>query len=292
MRAAILLVFAISFSGICIPATATTSTTTVASTAHSASTAGECACHLSTCEVSLSRCAEGTVPNCDSCSCVCQKDTVRDCSKFGLKKTYAGIIAHGLHSLTPPDLFTITGKMSRDTNVLIVNPNLLDPNPLIRIFDAVEDSEENQMEHDAKDESMNVINKVLQNAWNETMDMGNFDPLERVIHAFHMRKIWGRAKKHIEDGSVVSEPALCECLVDVYTNGITEALKRIAKQLREDISNTKDLYSFLTDSLQRNVRLPKLTDRDSWLTWKRIMNIDNNDGEYLAQYLHCLTKDA
>lgn len=132
---------------------------------------------------------------------------------------------------------------------------------------------------------MKTIDKILNNIGKDNDGLGSFwSPLERVVHKFHMWDVWIRVQATFQDSTVKNPPSqdVCDCLLDVQSNGIYDAVAWVSNH-----------YDKGTPITLLNRPIPKLTDADSWQIWRERLLWYYKDGnlEDAARYLYCATKD-
>ena len=131
--------------------------------------------------------------------------------------------------------------------------------------------------------TMNVIDKILSND-----GLGsNWTPVERIVDKFHMFDIWNKIYNEYEN-SIKYKPnyvsdELCDCLLDVHSNGIYDAVYWIAQHYE-----TGNPITLL------NKPIPKLTDYRSWKVWKErlLYYYDTQSLKDAALYMHCATRNT
>jgi len=199
---------------------------------------------------------------------------------------YAETIAHAIHSLTVQDLKNVFGaeKATEDNAIPTVARDLYGHkanNGTEKFAPSVE------LPEGFGTDAMKTLDHVLAHLGNGDDGLGHvWSPLERVVHAFHMRDLWVRIHdaipRAIEDIQHMDD--VCSCLVDhSETNGVEDKVKWIANEYKQ----------WMPISLHEwGSKIPQL-DKNTWPVWKkRLMfyygEADMNDA---ALYMHCALRN-
>jgi hypothetical protein len=247
-------------------------------------------------------------------------DTAKKCYKTlkdgGVSDRFAGVVAHGIHSMSLDQLQKFEPSATENNIIPTVNMDLgsnLPILPNVRDMPATKKS--------FQTDGMRAVDQVLSHMDNKNYDIKEYSALERLVHALHMREVWFHAQKRYADVKA-SPPSVdvCKCARDVDNNGILKVLRFIALAIREpalmygkhttlDNGGIADwpgnLYTF-TDPNNLQLQspekaIPSLKDEASWQEWKKLMLHDENNFEgikfnsveeanddyYLALYVYC-----
>lgn len=104
-----------------------------------------------------------------------------------LPPSFPGVIAHGVHSLTLPDIHYYFPSNKSEIIMPTVNADLLSFEPII--YKPLD------FEHSFETPALRVIDLVLSHMNSPHYDMRLYTDLEKVVHAAHMQDIWQDAGK-------------------------------------------------------------------------------------------------
>lgn len=188
-------------------------------------------------------------------------------------------IAHTIHSMTVEGLQLFNPKATEKNSVPTVNMDRHSDEKVVPY------APRDALGEDFFTPSMKTVDKILSNVGKDNDGLGSFwSPLERVVHKFHMWDVWMRVKDTYESSTLKAPPTeeVCDCLLDVHTNGIYDAVAWV--------SNHYDSGTPIT-LLDRPI--PKLTDAASWQVWRErlLWYYKENNLSDAASYLFCATKD-
>lgn len=145
-------------------------------------------------------------------------------------------------------------------------------------------------------DAMNVIDRVLSSIGTKT-DLLNesWTPLERVVHAFHMRDLWAKLKP-VFDSITVDDDA-CDCLSHISTSGIKNGLENMAEQMVHPYSGRYEYIKDLKSTPYANGdhftladrQVPPLTDAETWKRWKEDLKFYYGEASLrdVAYFLRC-----
>ena len=182
--------------------------------------------------------------------------------KAGFSDNFNETIAHAIHSMTVEGLQAFNPRANEDNRVPTVNMDRKSSRKVIPF------APDYALCSDFETSTMNLVDKILSNIGEDNDGLGpNWSPVERIVHALHMRDLWD---------------VICDCLVDTLNNGIFEAVDWISKH-----------YDVGTPITLLNRPIPKLTDASSWEIWKyRLLYYYTSGGVTdVANYIYCATKD-
>uniref|UniRef100_A0A914EN43 Uncharacterized protein n=1 Tax=Acrobeloides nanus TaxID=290746 RepID=A0A914EN43_9BILA len=83
-------------------------------------------------------------------------------------------------------------------------------------------------------DGMRTLDEVLSHMDDQHYDAKFLTPLEKVVHAFHMKEVWEAARE--EYSKLKAHPpgnTTCECVMDIENNGILKMLRKTALEIRE-----------------------------------------------------------
>merc|ERR1719265_1585279 len=134
-----------------------------------------------------------------------------------------------------------------------------------------------------------LVDKILSRIGKPDDSLGpNWSPVERIVHAFHMRDLWHRVKQ-MHTAMVAQMPPsdqLCSCLLDPE---VSDAPQKI----RNAVQWVGNHYEVGTPITLLNRPIPKLNDAQSWEgVWKpRLLHYYDAASLYdAALYLDCATR--
>ena len=100
---------------------------------------------------------------------------------------FSGVVAHGVHSLTLPDIHFYFPNNKTEIIMPIVNPDLLSFEPIL--FHPPD------FQHSFSSPALRVVDQVLSHMNSPHFDMRLYTDLEKIVHAAHMQDIWVQAGK-------------------------------------------------------------------------------------------------
>lgn len=220
-----------------------------------------------------------------------------DCSVLDrrLSKRYAGIIAHGLHSMTLDKMRTIIPDIDPQDVVPSVSKNVRKDRTALLYHLPKE------LRSPFLSGPMKSIDNILSKMDLTDYGVPGYSSLEKVVHHFHMEEMWWRAFRTFKTTSYPSVNT-CRCLLDVDNNGVIKRLKFVEDQLKEglrhagpyDYSNNVYDYTFVAREAyyldkSKKIHIPKLQSSQAWKTWKDVMfRMGYTDDMEFALYLKCL----
>jgi len=146
----------------------------------------------------------------------------------GLEPSFPGVVAHGVHSLTLPDIHRYFPTTKEDIKMPVVNPDLLSQEPIL--FSPPD------FQHSFHSPALQAVDRVLTHLGDPHYDMRLYTDLEKLVHAAHMQEVWQQAGKvytDIQNAGGIHKEGLCSCVQDVENNGIIRMLRLIALKVRE-----------------------------------------------------------
>ena len=199
--------------------------------------------------------------------------------KAGFSDNFNETIAHAIHSMTVEGLQAFNPRANEDNRVPTVNMDRKSSRKVIPF------APDYALGSDFETSMMNLVDKILSNIGEDNDGLGpNWSPVERIVHALHMRDLWERIHEVYTTKTLINPPrdVICDCLVDTLNNGIFEAVDWISKH-----------YDVGTPITLLNRPIPKLTDASSWEIWKyRLLYYYTSGGVTdAANYIYCATKD-
>merc|ERR1712243_95315 len=148
----------------------------------------------------------------------------------GLDPSFPGVVAHGVHSITLPDIRHYFPSSTQNTiRIPVVNPDLLSPFPLL--------SSPPDFKPSFHSPTLQAVDRILSHLREQNYDIRGYTDLERLVHAAHMQEMWYGASKvysDIQQRRGITEPGLCQCIQDVENNDVIRMLHIIARKARED----------------------------------------------------------
>ncbi len=197
----------------------------------------------------------------------------------GFSTNFNETIAHAIHSMTVEGLQLFNPRATEKNSVPTVN---MDRHSEVKV---VPYAPEDRLGDAFFTPCMNTIDKILNNVGKDNDGLGSFwSPLERMVHKFHMWDVWMRVKETYQTKTLKNPPSdeVCDCLLDVHTNGIYDAVAWVSNH-----------YDSGTPITLLNRPIPKLTDADSWQIWRERLLWYYKEGnlEDAASYIYCATKD-
>ena len=101
--------------------------------------------------------------------------------------SFPGVVAHGVHSLTLPDINFYFPNNKSKIRMPIVNPDLLSFEPIL--------FQPPDFKHSFSTPALRVVDQVLSHMNSPHYDMRLYTDLEKIVHAAHMQDIWYEAGK-------------------------------------------------------------------------------------------------
>jgi len=148
----------------------------------------------------------------------------------GLDPSFPGVVAHGVHSLTLPDIRHYFPSSSQKTvRIPVVNPDLLSQAPILSYPPDFQSSFHSPM--------LQAVDRILSHLGEPHYDIRGYTDLERLVHAAHMHEMWYQASKvysDIQEQGGITEPGLCQCIQDGENDQVIRMLHIIARKARED----------------------------------------------------------
>ena len=100
---------------------------------------------------------------------------------------FLGVVAHGVHSLTLPDIQFYFPNNKTEIIMPIVNPDLLSFEPIL--------FQPPDFQHSFSSPALRAVDKVLSHMNSPHFGMRLYTDLEKIVHATHMQDIWVQAGK-------------------------------------------------------------------------------------------------
>lgn len=161
-----------------------------------------------------------------------QSNCASELSNAGASKAFHMTVAHVVHSMSLGNLKMFDPEATEDNFVPTINFDLLAE---MAILPYAPDRRTNDTDS-FMTTGMKVLDSVLTHMDEKHWDMVSFDPLERLVHAFHMQEMWAHVKMEFDKfGKGVAAPSAkaCECAMDIDNNGIMQYMRFVAMILRE-----------------------------------------------------------
>eukprot|EP00117_Sycon_ciliatum_P000531 scpid90528/ scgid6558/ len=201
--------------------------------------------------------------------------------RYELSPNFNETIAHAVHSMTVEGLQMFNPRASLENQIPTVTLDLRGPKKVQHF------APHDPLKHNFDTEPMNRIDKILSNIGSHDDGLGpNWSPVERIAHSFHMHDLWHRIhhtyqRMQEHDAEEFQSEELCRCLTDTASNGIEKAVSWVA-----------DHYNVGTPITLLNRPIPKLTDANTWQTWKdRLLHYYTPEAlRDAAIFMHCSTK--
>jgi hypothetical protein len=225
----------------------------------------------------------------------------------GVSPKFAGSVAHAVHSMTLKDLKKFYPSASQNNKVPTVNKNLTAPEAILLY---APDESINAESNSFITDGMNVLDTVLSRMDNKFWGIKNYSPLEKLVHAFHMKEVWARALNEyqlIEKNPPKNVENVCRCALDIERNGIIQIMKFLALTIREpslmsanptlsDFNLGDNFYRFdfnyyltkLSNDNSRETSMPHLNSTESWQIWKKM--VPREESYDAALFLYCAAK--
>uniref|UniRef100_A0A914YEJ6 Uncharacterized protein n=1 Tax=Panagrolaimus superbus TaxID=310955 RepID=A0A914YEJ6_9BILA len=79
-----------------------------------------------------------------------------------------------------------------------------------------------------------ILDEILSHMDDKSYNLKNYNPLEQIVHTFHMEEMWASALIDYRNFEV-DPPAdkVCQCVMDIENNGILLKLRQTALIIRE-----------------------------------------------------------
>merc|ERR1719309_1727298 len=103
----------------------------------------------------------------------------------GLPPSFPGVVAHGVHSITVPDINYYFPNDQDDIYMPVVNPDMVSMNPIL--------FRPPNFEHTFNTPALRVVDQVLSHMNDPHRDMSLYTNLEKIVHASHMQDVWQQA---------------------------------------------------------------------------------------------------
>jgi len=145
----------------------------------------------------------------------------------GIAASFPGVVAHGVHSLTLPDIHFYFPNNKTEIIMPIVNPDLLSFEPIL--------FQPPDFQHSFSSPALRAVDKVLSHMNSPHFGMRLYTDLEKIVHATHMQDIWvqaGKVYQELQESKMVGNE-VCHCIRDVENNGVVRMLRLVALKLRE-----------------------------------------------------------
>lgn len=139
-------------------------------------------------------------------------------------------VSHAIHSITTNELKKFDSTVTEDNWMPTVNYDLIADQAILPYAPDQSMPDDDML----ATEPMKTLNLVLSHMNDEHWDITAFNPLERVLHAFHMREAWARA--HLQYDRIMVNPpneTICNCALAVNNNELMKLLRFTATAIRE-----------------------------------------------------------
>jgi len=197
----------------------------------------------------------------------------------GLSSNYNETIAHAIHSMTVQGLQLFNPRANEQNNIPTVNHNLHDKSGIKVLMNAPNDV----LPTDYFGFTMNMVDKILAMIGKSDDGLGaHWSSTERLVHKFHMWDLWLRLQKEVRELTPTPSSEVCNCVLDVESNGVLKAVQWIAAH-----------YESGTPITLLDRPIPKLVDAKTWEFWKNdLLHYYTPSALHdAAVFLHCATKD-
>jgi len=201
----------------------------------------------------------------------------------GIPSYFPGMVAHGVHSMTLPDIDFYFPNNKSDISMPVVNPDLISTEPIL--FNPP------NFEHSFETPAMRVVDLVLSHMNSPHWDITLETDLEKLVHAAHMQDVWYYAGLAYEEmkKSPTPDEFLCSCIRDVENNGVLDMLRLIALKVREPklmykgktVYPTKPQNGPMDKIVNENWDKPKALPKDA--SKKDAQIYDNWDTKYFVE---------
>ena len=105
--------------------------------------------------------------------------------------SFPGIVAHGVHSLTIPDINYYFPNNKTEIKMPVINPDLLSFEPILFYPP--------NFEHTFESPAMRIMDRFLSHMNEPHYDMRLYTDMEKLVHAAHMQDYWQSAGKAYVD---------------------------------------------------------------------------------------------
>merc|ERR1712166_469990 len=199
----------------------------------------------------------------------------------GVSTRFDETVAHAIHSITANELMKFSKDVTPDNGIPTVNRAIsLEPSEKV-----LPNAPHVEVPHDFVTEAMNLFDLTLTHATDHSDGLGNnWNALERVAHAFHMRDLWGKVRLQYTTITNVTDTA-CDCLLNTKDNGIHARLEWIAQEYTHNTPISLHEWGS---------KIPKLT-LATWPEWKKRLSYyyDPQSVKDAAVFLACaLNRDS
>merc|ERR1711962_351929 len=148
----------------------------------------------------------------------------------GLDPSFPGVVAHGVHSITIPDIkHYFPSSIQNTIRIPVVNPDLISQDLLLPSSPEFQSSFHSP--------TLQAVDRILSHLGEPHYDIRGYTDLERLVHAAHMHEMWYGASKvysDIQERGGITEPGLCQCIQDVENKDVIRMLHIIARKARKD----------------------------------------------------------
>jgi hypothetical protein len=223
-------------------------------------------------------------------------DSEKNCSIL-LPPRFGENVAHGIHSLTLGDLQEFDPAWNK--SIPTINLNLTQEDAILWQVPPSYHSPFTTL-------AMQTLDHVLSHMEDPNYDIKCYSPIERLVHAFHMKEVWSMAKihyHHLVHNAPENDLSLCSCALDIENNEwnrILLSLRFIALAIREPelvYGRTHARYYLpaVPEQPEKMVLspdhfLPSIVNEQSWLIWKtEFLKMDTQAHQHLALYLYCVS---
>ena len=97
--------------------------------------------------------------------------------------SFPGVVAHGIHSLTLPDInYFFPNNKSNNIRLPVINPDLISRHPIL--YTPLD------FEHIFEGPALRLIDQVLTHMNEPYHDLALYTNLEKIVHGAHMQDTW------------------------------------------------------------------------------------------------------
>lgn len=141
----------------------------------------------------------------------------------GASESFDAMVAHGVHSMTLDDLKKFDPTATENNFVPTIDLNAQFEQTLLSYLP----KKSAKGSESYLTDGMTVLDSVLTHMDDKVWNVSNITTIERLVHEFHMREAWARAKVEFDNmGKKTSAPDddACACALDIENNGIMKIL--------------------------------------------------------------------
>uniref|UniRef100_A0A914PP82 Uncharacterized protein n=1 Tax=Panagrolaimus davidi TaxID=227884 RepID=A0A914PP82_9BILA len=210
-------------------------------------------------------------------------------TEFGIR------VGHAIHSLSVRNLKQFKPDVTEKNQVPTVNLNLTSDIPILSYAPDRTTPDSHMFLLDGSI----ILDEILSHMDDKSYNLKNYNPLEQIVHTFHMEEIWAAALIDYRNFEI-NPPSddVCQCALDIENNGILMKLRQTALIIREPnlmlgygqyrakqqcLKNPSSPGCPFFKSIGNS--LPPLDSAKAWKRWK--MDSGAMNGKDTALFLYC-----